>query len=489
MISWMQKHRKYLVITIWISTIAFVGAGFVGWGAYQYGSASGKAAQVGDVKITIKELQNRYSNLYNYYNKILNGELDQKKAKEIGLEQEAISSLVTEALMINLAKDLGLTVLDEEIQKEIVSMKEFQKDGKFDKKIYLSVLKSAGLKPKDFEKNIKKQILLQKLQNIIKPVLVPLESETAGAALFMGDKIKYKVLSSDDINVSISEKEVKEFWEKNKERYMTEPIFELSLIWVTPDTVTVSEDKIKKFYEENKSRFKGKDGKVLSFEKAKVLAEKELKLKLAKKEALKKYIAFKKGEIEPVEKLFLKMQNNIIPGNIMAKIAQKNEKSYLKPKLIDEKYAIIRLDKKVPSRPKSFEDAKAEASRDLLTEKKRAALIETAKKLYASFDGKETDFIARDDIDKLKPLNSYEAAEFLNELFASVKEQGYVMVGDNKAVVYQILGQKLLLPKKLEKNKNFIEENTLKLKDTLLNTNLVNYLRTKYPIEIYYKGQ
>ncbi len=32
MITWMQRHKKWLVITIWISTIAFVGAGFVGWG-------------------------------------------------------------------------------------------------------------------------------------------------------------------------------------------------------------------------------------------------------------------------------------------------------------------------------------------------------------------------------------------------------------------------------------------------------------------------
>ena len=29
MIAWMQKHNKYLVVTIWIATIAFIGAGFV----------------------------------------------------------------------------------------------------------------------------------------------------------------------------------------------------------------------------------------------------------------------------------------------------------------------------------------------------------------------------------------------------------------------------------------------------------------------------
>ena len=49
MISWMQKHNKYLVWTIWIATIAFIGAGFVGWGSYSFGSKAGNVAKVGDV--------------------------------------------------------------------------------------------------------------------------------------------------------------------------------------------------------------------------------------------------------------------------------------------------------------------------------------------------------------------------------------------------------------------------------------------------------
>ena len=36
----MQRHKKYLIVTIWISTIAFIGAGFVGWGQYSYGDKS-----------------------------------------------------------------------------------------------------------------------------------------------------------------------------------------------------------------------------------------------------------------------------------------------------------------------------------------------------------------------------------------------------------------------------------------------------------------
>ena len=44
MITWMQRHKKWLIITIWISTIAFIGAGFVGWGSYNYGSSAGSSA-------------------------------------------------------------------------------------------------------------------------------------------------------------------------------------------------------------------------------------------------------------------------------------------------------------------------------------------------------------------------------------------------------------------------------------------------------------
>ena len=63
MITWMQRHKKWLVITIWISTIAFIGAGFVGWGSYKYGTQGGVVATVGSREVSIEEYQQEYSNL------------------------------------------------------------------------------------------------------------------------------------------------------------------------------------------------------------------------------------------------------------------------------------------------------------------------------------------------------------------------------------------------------------------------------------------
>ena len=67
MISWMQKHHKYMVWTIWVAAIGFIGAGSVGWGHLHFGSKASTIAKVGDIEITQQELNQAYSNLYAKY--------------------------------------------------------------------------------------------------------------------------------------------------------------------------------------------------------------------------------------------------------------------------------------------------------------------------------------------------------------------------------------------------------------------------------------
>jgi peptidyl-prolyl cis-trans isomerase D len=94
MISWMQKHKKWLVITIWISTIAFVGAGFVGWGSYNYGKSGGTVATVGELEIDMKDLQKEYSGLYAQYEQMFGGSFNQETAEKLNLQEQAYNNLV-----------------------------------------------------------------------------------------------------------------------------------------------------------------------------------------------------------------------------------------------------------------------------------------------------------------------------------------------------------------------------------------------------------
>ncbi len=146
MISWMQKHNKYLIVTIWIATIAFIGAGFVGWGSYQYGSKASSIAEVGDIEITQSQLDMSYRNIYQRYNQQMQGQLDDKKAKELGLVKQAFNSLITQAKLLNLANEFGIVVSENELANKITSIPSFQTKGIFDKEIYLSYLSNQRLK-------------------------------------------------------------------------------------------------------------------------------------------------------------------------------------------------------------------------------------------------------------------------------------------------------------------------------------------------------
>ncbi len=486
MISWMQKHKKYLVITIWISTIAFVGAGFVGWGAYKYGSREDVMAEVGKVAITIKEFQNRFSQIYNSYNQLLGNKLDQQKAKEMGLDKMAFNELIKEALLENYAKDMGLIVTDEEVAKKIESMQVFWQNGKFDKNLYINVLKQNHMRPKDFEESLKKELLLQKLQAALAPTLYPIEFDTIASALFIGDKIEYKILSSDDLKISYDKKALQQYFNEHKENYKTPAKYIISLIEISPSTLPIDQKRLQEFYQQNRIHYKDSEGKILPFEKAQEQLKKDLALKLAKKEALKKYIAFKKGKIKASKQLTITQNDSTLPQKLLTQLKLAQEKKTFKPFLHNNHYLIVRLEKKILPQPMDFEEAKELVQKDFEKELKAQELIKVAKKESKSFQGKRTKgYICRDDIDKLPPLQPQEAAKFLKELFIQKDSQGYIALSDQKVVLFKILDQKLKMPHKIDKNRQLISENSLKLKEILQNQHLLQKLQKVYNIVIY----
>ena len=151
MISWMQKHNKYLVWTIWVATIAFIGAGFVGWGSYDFGKKAGNVAKVGDIEIKQTKLNMVYSSIYNQYNQAMQGTLDDKKAQEMGLIKQAFARLATQAKVLNFAKDLGIIVSDAEVAQKLQTLRSFPTDGNINKEIYDGYLKSQRLRANAFE--------------------------------------------------------------------------------------------------------------------------------------------------------------------------------------------------------------------------------------------------------------------------------------------------------------------------------------------------
>jgi peptidyl-prolyl cis-trans isomerase D len=335
MITWTQRHKKYLIITIWISTITFVGAGFVGWGQYSYGDKAGAVAKIGNVEVTMGELQKTYSNLYAQYNKMFQGNFDEEKAKSFGLQSQALKQLTEQALIINLALSYDLEISDAELLNELKTQEYFFKDGVFDKEIYKQVLSRNNMSVKEYEIDVKKQLLIQKTLKLLPVDVSKNELDIINSILNIADKINYKILSDEKINVDTSDATLKPYWESKQQEFMTEVTYEVKFIKQGRVSNKYDEAKINEHYIANKTHFKDVEGKLLPLEGARVSIINELDSKATKDAALRQYIAYKKGKLASdveVSTDIISASNNPYNAQTLEKISKLSITSpFLKP--------------------------------------------------------------------------------------------------------------------------------------------------------------
>lgn len=483
----MQRHRKYLVVTIWISTFAFIGAGFVGWGQYSYGDKAGAVATVGDVSITQGEYQRAYSRMYNQYNQIFQGNFDEAQAKSFGLPQQALRQLVEQALILNLAQSYNLRITNDELQAEIKKQEGFADQGEFSKERYQKVLSQNNMSIKDYESQVRKAMLLQKTLSLFAPQSLPLEEKTLGAALNIADKLNYKVLNSSMIAIDSSDEKLKAFWQTRQQNYMTLPTYTLEVLTqkhinANPDDAAISEH-----YNANKQDFITQDGMILTLDQAKQDVVAALDAKATRKAALRQYINFKKSKLDAnvtTSTITINEKNSHYPAELFSEITQLSSNDpYLKPRLVGQDYLIFKLKEVTPSAPKSFEAAKEAVMVEYMSNARATELQELAENSLATFNGTTTSFVTRGDVSKISQLSAEDAAHFLNQLFEQDKKRGYIQLNQNKIVLFNILEQKLL-----EKPQVDQETGVMRIKSSMLDRGLIKMLENKYKTEIFIQG-
>ncbi|MBR8464133.1 peptidylprolyl isomerase [Campylobacter sp. faydin G-24] len=484
MITWMQKNKKYLVVTIWISVIAFVGAGFVGWGAYDLNkNRATSVASVGHRNISVNELQQKYNQLYDYYSSIFDGKLTQEKAEELGLETLALQTVINENLLLNFADDIGLSVNDEDVLKYIIVDPNFQTDGVFNKNLYYDVLRRARINPNDYEKNLKRSILLNKLTFALNLPTTSIDKDAIIASFFMQDRLAIQVINADESEITYNDDELKKLWESNKNNYMTKRTYGLETLFIPSKNEDVNDSILTNYYNENKEKYKDTDDKILIFDNIKERVRNDYNIEQSKTNALEKYIAVKKGELATESEMTYTQGETQLKTDELdsAKIGET-----LKPFIYNDGYLIVRVKSITPPQPMTFDQAKEQVKEIYKESKLKEILSEKAKVELNNFKGKDIGFISRNTNTNLEGLQNHEVQAFINQIFDSPNKQGYITLG-NKAVIYKILEQKLLTNNVSDEYKSMLEQNILSLKNNELIKDLTNELQKRYEIKEYVK--
>ncbi|NPA11050.1 MAG: hypothetical protein GXO62_02275 [Epsilonproteobacteria bacterium] len=478
MIEWMQTHRKWLVITIWVATIAFIGAGFVGWGQFQFGKKADEVAKVGETPVTINDVQRAYNQLFNEYNSALGGKLDDALAKKLGLDKMAYERAIQNALLREYARKLNLYATDKDVAKKILEVFKNEKE-------YKTYLQNTGQKAAEFEKALRKQILVEKLLNFLE--LKPSDTFliTVASALFNADNINIKILKRE-LKVDISEDEIKAYWEKNKNKFLSPTKYKIAITSL-PLKGDVKKADLIAFYNENKNNYKNDKGEIEPFEKVEYKVKKDYLAHKLKKEAIIAYKKLKasKGNYKLIE---VTLNNPYLPADIMQKLINNG---YVKPFVFNDAYVSAKLVEEIKPSPLPYEDAKDQVVEILVKAKSLQALINRAKEELKNFKGQNIGFVTKYDEQKIKNLDPKLATEFLFTMFSSTNPQGFVLVPNknpNYAVLYKIKEQKLLDKAKYEKNKEYVANLAKAIINMSLLNDLITELYQKYKIVKYIKG-
>lgn len=188
------------------------------------GPANDVAARVNGNDISYSAYQSSYSNLYNLYQSIYQGNFDAAVEKQLNLPKQAMVQLVNELLLMQEADKLGLSVSKDELVASIAQYDSFKENGVFNRTRYLQVLNYQRMTPEQFESTQERQLLTEKVRERLQQ------------------------------NISVSEEDLKEAFHKENDK------INLNYSWLTPalveTKVTVTDEGLAEYFEQNKEQFR-----------------------------------------------------------------------------------------------------------------------------------------------------------------------------------------------------------------------------------------
>ncbi|WP_300066325.1 peptidyl-prolyl cis-trans isomerase [uncultured Ruegeria sp.] len=249
---------------VWI-LMGLLMLGLAGFGAVNLSGTVRTVAQVGNESVSVdtyvRELQREIRAI-----EAQTGQpLQMSQARELGLEQLALSRLTALAALDNEVALLGISIGDENLQEDIVSIPAFQGvNGTFDREAYRFQLEQVGMTDSEFESDLRKESSRTLVQGaVISGVKMP-ETMTSILTDYIGARRSFTVatVGGDALSEPVAEPtdaQVQTFYDENTDQFTLPRTKRLTYAILSPemllDTVEVDEDSLRRLYDQRSAEF------------------------------------------------------------------------------------------------------------------------------------------------------------------------------------------------------------------------------------------
>ncbi|WP_305080090.1 SurA N-terminal domain-containing protein [Methylomonas koyamae] len=234
------------------------------WGIQNY-LGGGKEAPV--VTVEGKEFFQRDVNqAYQQYAQNLAG----MKFDEETLKKQALEKLVRDEVLLQYVQAENLIVSDDTARDFIQSLEYFQKDGKFDKTQYQTLLGSQGMSSAEFVSRIKKALVMEQFQRAIVDSSFATPAEIAGFFKIQNQTrdIEYVTVPLVPVSQQPGEDEIAAYYQQHQDDYRTDEQVSVEYVELSVDKlasgIAADDDQLKAYYEDQKAQFTTQERRKIS---------------------------------------------------------------------------------------------------------------------------------------------------------------------------------------------------------------------------------
>jgi peptidyl-prolyl cis-trans isomerase D len=268
MLDRMRRHKAWLKWSLAVVVLTFI-AFYIP--SFMDGTTAGAApsevvAAVEGEDITVRDFQRRYTAQLQAYRNAYGSQLSDQLLRQLGIEQQILQQMVDEEAMVAEARRQGLSVSDVEVRERILAIPAFQENGQFiGEQRYRQMLQmnNPPLTPTDFEENLRRALLIEKLRNAVTGWMTVTDAEVADEYRRRNEKVKLDVVpltpEAFQSQVKVSDEELAAYFEKNKETYRIGEKRRIRYALVDVDQVRqqvqVPQNEIEAFYKQNIAQY------------------------------------------------------------------------------------------------------------------------------------------------------------------------------------------------------------------------------------------
>jgi len=223
-------------VVVWLIVISF---SIFGIESILVGGGGGGIAEVNGEEITPQELQQAINTQKRRLLAMMGENIDPALLDDDRLKGQVLDSLVGRKLLLQSAKDMGLTVSKREIGNMIGSMEQFQINGVFSPELFSSVLSGAGYTQLYFKDSLRDDIMLNQLRSGLagSEFATPLELTVSAQVeaeqrdlLFLTIPLQRFLQDQQADEAAISA-----YYDQHREDFRTRETVELDYIQLTPE--------------------------------------------------------------------------------------------------------------------------------------------------------------------------------------------------------------------------------------------------------------